>query len=211
MGKLLQKLEQWLGGGPGGAKRITTFRWLLLIGLLGAFIMIMNSFLNVRQVESLDDGRFSPYPNDQEVFVSGEKQTSPFQQYEEKYEQRIKEILEKMVGVGHVDVFVNIESTEEIVVYRNVRETQQTTDEKDRQGASRQVNDVSRSSEIVMNKSGGNDVPIIVKTTKPQIRGIVIVANGAENEVIKQMMLDAVRKGLDVAPHRISISPRKTN
>lgn len=211
MGKLLQMLEQWLGGGPGGAKRITTFRWLLLIGLLGAFIMIMNSFLNVKDVESLGDQRFSTHNHEQEVFSGNEKQTSPFQAYEEKYEQRIKDILERMVGVGQVDVLVNIESTEEIVIYRNVRESQSTTDEKDRNGASRQVTDVTRSSEIVMNKSGGHEAPIIVKTSKPQIRGIVIVANGAENDVVRQMILDAVRKGLDVPPHRISISPRKKN
>lgn len=211
MGKLLQKLEQWLGGGPGGAKRLTTFRWLLLIGLVGAFMMIMNSFLNVKDVESIGDDRFSPYNNEQEVFMGSEREKSPFQDYEEKYENRIKEIIEKMVGVGNVDVLVNIESTEEITVYRNMRETQQTTDEKDRNGASRQINEVSRSGEIVMYRSAGNDSPIILKTIKPQIRGIVIVANGAENEVVRNMILDAVRKGLDVAPHRISISPRKQN
>lgn len=209
MGKWLQKLEQWIGGGPGGAKRVTTFRWLILIGLLGAFIMIMNSFLNVERMEPEADRIITPYSDEQEVFMNQVKDKTPFQEYEEQYETRIKDILEKMIGVGKVDVLVNIESTEEITVYRNMREMQQTTDEKDRNGASRQVNELSRSGEIVMYKTGGNDAPIIIKTIKPQIRGIVIVANGAENEVVKQMIMDAVRKGLDVAPHRISILPRK--
>lgn len=207
MGKFLEKLEQWVGGGPGGAKRVTTFRWLLLIGLLGAFIMIMNSFLNVRQIEQI--GELPPYSNDQEVFMDGATNKSPFEDYEAQYESRIKDIIEKMVGVGNVDVMVNVQSTEEITVYRNMREMQQTTEEQDRNGASRQINEVSRSGDVVMLRTGGNDAPVILKTTKPHIRGIIIVANGAENEVVRQMILDAVRKGLDVAPHRISISPRK--
>lgn len=207
MGKFLEKLEQWVGGGPGGAKRVTTFRWLLLIGLLGAFIMIMNSFLNVKQIEHI--GELPPYSSDQEVFMDGASNKSPFEDYEAQYEARIKDIIEKMVGVGNVDVMVNVQSTEEITVYRNMREMQQTTEELDRNGASRQINEVSRSGDVVMYRTGGNDAPVILKTTKPHIRGVIIVANGAENEVVRQMILDAVRKGLDVAPHRIAISPRK--
>lgn len=207
MGKFLEKLEQWVGGGPGGAKRVTTFRWLLLIGLLGAFIMIMNSFLNVRPIEQI--GELPPYGNGQEVLMDGATNKSPFEDYEAHYESRIKEIIEKMVGVGNVDVMVNVQSTEEITVYRNMREMQQTTEEQDRNGASRQINEVSRSGDVVMYRTGGNDAPVILKTTKPHIRGIIIVANGAENEVIRNMIMDAVRKGLEVAPHRISISPRK--
>lgn len=209
MGEFLKKLEQWVGGGPGGTKRIHTFRWLLLIGLIGVFIMILNSFIHVKEVDSLGEGTTSPPKNEQEAFVGSVKDKSPFQEYEEKYETRIKEILEKMVGVGGVEVLVNIEATEEIVVYRNTRDSQQKTDEKDKNGAARQITEVSRNGEIVLYEVSGNESPIILKTIKPKIRGVVIVANGAENITVKNMILEAVRKGLDVPPHRISIAPRK--
>jgi stage III sporulation protein AG len=209
LGKFLQKIEQWVGGGPGGTKRINTFRWLLLIGLVGISFMILNSFLHVEQVGSLEENKASPPQNNQEVFMNEDKEQSPFGAYEEKYETRIKEILEKMVGVGGVEVMVNIESTEEIIVYKNHRDTQSKTNEKDRNGAVRQITEVSRNGEIVLHEVSGNQSPIILKTIKPQIRGVVIVANGAENITVKTMILEAVRKGLAVPPHRISIAPRK--
>lgn len=209
MSKWLQTLEKWVGGGPGGKKRVTTFRWLLLVGLAGVLIMILNSFLQVTDVDSIGDNRASPLQTEQEVFMNEAKDRSPFQDIEEKYEMRLKEILEKMVGIGEVEVLVTIQSTEEIVVYRNTRETQQKTDEQDRNNGSRQVTDISRAGEIVLHEVSGDETPIILKTIKPKIRGVVIVANGAENLTVQTMILDVVRKGLDVPPHRISIAPRK--
>ncbi len=209
MSRFLQMIEKWVGGGPGGTKRINTFRWLLLLGLIGVFIMILNSFVQVKDLDSIGDNQTSPPLTDQEAFLSNTNEKSIFEGYEEMYEMRIKEILEKMVGVGSVEVLVNIEATEEIVVYRNQRDTQKKTDEQDRNGASRQITEVSRNGEIVLYEVSGNDTPIILKTIKPKIRGIIIVANGAENITVKEMMTDAIRKGLDVPPHRISIVPRK--
>lgn len=212
MGKFLQMLEQWVGGGPGGTKRVQTFRWLLLVGLIGVSIMILNSFINVKDVDSIiEEGDASPQQNNQEAFLNNVKEKTEFQVYEEKYEASLKEILEKMVGVGGVEVLVNIENTEEIVVYRDNQDTQHKTDERDRNGANRQITDISRSGKIVLYEVSGNETPIILKTIKPKIRGVVIVANGAENLMVHKMILDAVRKGLDVPPHRISIAPRKQN
>lgn len=208
MSKFLQMIEKWVGGGPSGTKRINTFRWLLLLGLIGVFIMILNSFVQVKNLDSMEDSHTSP-PLTEEAFMSSTKEKSVFESYEEMYEMRIKEILEKMVGVGGVEVLVNIETTEEIVVYKNQRDTQKKTDEQDRNGASRQITEVSRNGEIVLYEMSGNDTPIILKTIKPKIRGIIIVANGAENVTVKEMMSDAIRKGMDVPPHRISIVPRK--
>ena len=56
----------------------------------------------------------------------------------------------------------------------------------------------------------GESRPIILKLIKPQIRGVIVVANGAENSVVKQMLSEAVQRGLNVPPARISILPRKT-
>ncbi|MNC72064.1 hypothetical protein D3C75_1230700 [compost metagenome] len=59
-----------------------------------------------------------------------------------------------------------------------------------------------------MNQSG-DDTPLVVKTTKPKIRGVVVVAKGAENATVKKLISDAVERGLDVPAHRISVVPRK--
>lgn len=208
MGKWLQFIEKWLGGGQGAAKRIQTFRWLMIIGGLGVAILILNSFIQVKDITSFEEGRASPPPN-QQVFLDKESPETPFQDYESKYESRLKDILEKIVGVGDVDVMVTIESTEETVVEQNRKDTQQITNEKDQGGATRHVSEINRSGEVVLYEVSGVQAPIILKKIKPKIRGVVVVAKGVENLVVKKLITQAVERGLGVPAYRISIVPRK--
>lgn len=210
MGKWLQMLEKWVGGGPGGGKRITAFRWLMLIGLLGVAFMLMNSFLTVKQVDPLPEGRASPAGDVKQTFVGKDnKEGVGFSDYEHSYESAIRDILQTVVGVGDSQVLVTIESTEETIVQSNSKESQQITTEKDTNGSQRNITEVTRSGEVVLYELSGNQTPIVQKRIKPKIRGVVVVARGAENVTVKQMIIEAVSRGLDVAPHRISVLPRK--
>lgn len=209
MGKLLQTLEQFLSGGPGGPKRIKTFRWLLIIGLFGIGMMILNSFMQMKPVDTTDDIHLSAVGTEQEAFIGGDQDKSPFRNYEAMYEARLRDILEAIVGVDEVDVMVTIDSTEELVVYRDVKSSQHTTEEEDRNGAKRHISDITRSGDIVLYEVSGKQQPIVLKQIKPKIRGIVIVARGAENLTLQKLIRDTVSRGLDVPVHRISVAPRK--
>lgn len=210
MGKWLQQMEKWVGGGPGGPKRVTTFRWLMLIGLAGVAFMILNSFLTVKQVDPVPEGRASPDSPSKQAFLGKEsKDQSAFQDYEDSYESAIRDILQKVVGVGDAEVLVTIESTEETVVQSNTKDSQEITQEKDTNGATRHITQITRSGEVVLYETSGNQTPIVLKKIKPKIRGVVVVARGAENLTVKQMIVEAVSRGLDVPSHRISVLPRK--
>ncbi|MDB5056246.1 MAG: stage sporulation protein [Bacilli bacterium] len=213
MGKFLKMIEQWLSGGPGASKRVKTFRWLMLIGLVGAALMIFNSFsfLSVKEVDPIGTGRASPQTNQtQTTFLGGgNKEKSAFSDYEHEYESQLREILQKIVGVGVVEVMVTIDSTEEVTVDKNVKDSQQVTNESDTNGATRRITDVTRSGDTVVNQNSGNQNPFVLKYTKPKIRGVVVVANGAENLTVKKLLTEAVERGLDVPSNRISILPRK--
>lgn len=211
MAKWLKAMEQWIGGGPGGDKRIKTFRYLILIGLIGAAIMIFTSFLNVKEVDPYAQGRDSPMQaGSQDVFL---KQTqadaSPFEMYEKQYEERLKDTLEKIVGVDQVNVLITIDSTEEQIFQKNTSESQSVTEEKDSGGATRHITNISRSGEVVLYEVSDQQTPLIVKTIKPRIRGVIVVASGAENLTIKKLLIEAVQKGLNVPAHKISVLPRK--
>ncbi|GIO55377.1 stage III sporulation protein AG [Paenibacillus cellulositrophicus] len=210
MGKWLKKLEQWLGGGQGGTKRVHTFRWLIIVGLIGVAIVLFNSFVNVKKLDNENIGREPPAgAESQETFQSSAGQTSDFAAIEETAEGRMKDILEKIVGVGTVDVMVTVDSTEEIVYQRNVKDSQQQSEENDANGGQRHTTQYTRDGEIVTYEQSGTQTPIITKKVKPQIRGVLIVAKGAENEVVRNLIVDAVEKGLNVPDYRISVVPRK--
>lgn len=207
MAKWLEGIESAVGGGPGGPKRVRTLRLLLIVGGIGAALMIMNSFLTFKEVEpSAQDP--NPPPQSQPVFGNSAS-GSQFEAIEHPLETRLKDILEKIVGVGTVDVLVTIDSTEEIVVKSNEQETQDVTDENDRNGGSRHITHITKDGQVVLYEVSGDQKPIITKTINPRIRGILIVAKGAENVTVRRLIINAVEKGINVPVNRISVVPSK--
>ncbi|WP_391572967.1 stage III sporulation protein AG [Cohnella sp.] len=216
MANWLERLESYIGGGAGGQRRVKAFRWLVLIGLLGAALLLAASLFNVKTIDPSKSPDFSP-PRDQdpqqEVFLGGgeDKGVSTFADIESEFESRLKGMLEKIVGVGTVDVLVTVDSTEETVVQLNEKQMQTITDETDRNGAKRHITDISKDGQVVLYEvSSGTQSPIVVKKIKPRIRGVMIVAKGAESATVKKLIAEAVSGGLDVPIHRISVVPRKT-
>lgn len=208
MRKLWETIEKWMSGGPGGPKRVQSFRWLLIIGLVGLALMIVNSFVSIENIDPA--GTAPPEQSSQQVLADlGHGEKSLFRDYEEAYESQLRDLLEKVVGVGEVEVMVTIESTEEITVEKNSRESQQITNERDQNGSHRNVTDITRSGDVVMQQKSGGESPLVLKYIKPKIRGVVVVANGAENATVKKLILEAVGRGLDVPANRISVVPRK--
>lgn len=212
MAKGWKALEERFGGG----NRPHMLRWLLIAAGVGAIFMILQSFLTVEEVDPYRTDPAALYANgaggepasDLPAFQSNAKD-SKFAAYEAIYENSLKEILEKIVGVGQVDVLVTIDSTEEIIAERHMNENHQETNERDTEGATRHVKQTTRNGEIVLYTVDGNQVPLVRKTIKPTIRGVFIVAEGAEHAAVKKMILEAVERGVGVPAHRISIAPRK--
>ncbi|WP_424766168.1 stage III sporulation protein AG [Paenibacillus sp. sgz302251] len=209
MAKWLEGLESAVGGGPSGPKRVRTLRILLIVGGIGAALMIMNSFLTYKDVEpSAQDP--NPPPQAEAVWNNaGTAAGAQFAAIEHPLESRLKEILEKIVGVGTVDVLVTIDSTEEIIVERHQNESQSITDENDRNGGRRHITSITKDGQVVLYEVSGDQKPIITKTINPRIRGILIVAKGAENATVRRLIVNAVEKGVHVPVNRISVVPSK--
>lgn len=208
MAKWLESIEAAVGGGPSGPKRVRTLRILLIVGGIGAALMIMNSFLTFKEVEpSVQDP--NPPPQTQAAWNSSNSSGSPFEAIEHPLETRLKEILEKIVGVGTVDVLITIDSTEETIYKSNEDETQSITDENDRNGGRRHITSITKNGQVVMYEVSGEQKPIVTKTINPHIRGILIVAKGAENITVRRLIISAVEKGFNVPVNRISVVPSK--
>lgn len=214
----LQHMEKWIGKGSNGSKRIQSFRWLLLLGLIGAAFILFSSFQPQRGSGGLFDhnNSASREPPATTTFDSHLSKRSPdqtssnvFEFIEQSFEARVKRILEGIIGLGQVDVLVSIDSTEELIVQRNFKDNQQQTEESDANGGKRHATQYTRDGQIVTLGDSGNQSPIVTKRIKPKIRGVIVVAKGVENATVKLMVVDAVEKGLNVPAYRISVVPRK--
>ena len=129
--------------------------------------------------------------------------------YEKEYENQLKEILETIIGVDDVSVVVNVDATSLKVYEKNKSNKNTTTEETDKEGGKRSVTDQSSEEEIVMIKNGDKETPVVVQTKKPDIRGVLVVAQGVDNVQIKQTIIEAVTRVLDVPSHRVAVAPKK--
>ncbi len=216
MAKWLQQMEAFIGGDKNGTNRNKFIRRLVVIGLIGVALMVAYSFLNVKPVDPGGGLEQSP-PNDQDApkqepaFLGSDiRHDDPFTDIETQLEGRLKDLLETMVGVGTAQVMVTVDSTEETVLGLNEKKTQQLTDESDKNGATRHITEVSRDGQVVLYEVSGGQSPIVVKKIKPKVRGVIIVAKGAENATVHKLIAEAVSRGLDVPLNKISVVPRKT-
>lgn len=192
-------------------KKPNKLQYVLLLVVLGVIFMIMSNFfshedqsqeelpvINHTQVEE------SAFKNDSENKPEGIKE------FENLYENQLKEALEQIAGVDDVTVMVNVKSTAEKVYEKNGTDQTQTTTEVDREGGKRQVEDRSVNKEVVIIQNGEQEKPLLVMTNKPVISGVLVVANGAQNIQVKTWIVEAVTRLLDVPSHRVSVLPKKT-
>ncbi|GAA0346053.1 stage III sporulation protein AG [Bacillus carboniphilus] len=214
--KWLQKLES--SSDREEAKKPSKYQYLLIVLLAGVAIMLVS---NVLTAESKPEGQSTlTFSNGKEsdstedVETLGQQKDSGKQvtmsDFERMYETQIKDALDQIVGVSDVTVVVNVASTAANVYETNRVTQKQTTDETDRQGGKRTVEDSSVDEQIVIIRDGQKEVPLLYKTEKPAVKGVLVVARGAENIQVKQWIIEAVTRVLDVPIHRVAVMPKKS-
>ncbi|PTM58523.1 stage III sporulation protein AG [Desmospora activa DSM 45169] len=210
MKRLLDRMEQSLGGGEQGTKKVGAFRWLIIIGCLGVALMILSSFFSVHD-DVLPQEMPSVQKEDKEAETTWKNKKNDamtMKDYESMYASELADVLGKVVGVDDVSVLVNLESSEEEVVEKDVRRNEQVTDEEDPRGGNRRIQESSKDEKVVLQRGEDGDIPIVVKKMKPKVRGVLVVAKGAENLQVKAAIIEAIQRVLDVPVHRISVLPK---
>lgn len=125
-------------------------------------------------------------------------------------EKNIEEILSQIYGAGKVDVLVTYSSGREIVPYSDIKKSDELTDEKDSGGGTRKIDQSSYESHIAYEDSGsGVKKPIILKELLPEVKGVVVVADGAGDTLVKESLVNAVKVLFDIPIHKIQVFERK--
>ena len=125
--------------------------------------------------------------------------------YEKRQEERLKEALEKVEGVGEVEVMITLKSSWEKIVEKDRPSSSQTVEEADAGGGTRQTQEVSRSETTVYREESGERTPDVVKELEPEVEGVIVIARGGGNASVKQNILEAVQALFPVEAHKIKI------
>ncbi len=119
-------------------------------------------------------------------------------------EQQLKYTLSQIEGAGQVEVMITYESSSEIVPAVSVdKQTSTTTDSSD-SGSSTTNTENTQSEVVTIGGSGGNNA-LVLKEKSPEIRGVIVVAEGADNIAVKLNLLSAVQTLLNVSPDQVDV------
>ena len=152
---------------------------------------------------------FLPFNNKQKQPITTtikQVTSSNDQDYATALEKRLVNMLSKMEGAGAVSVMVTIEANEEKVLAEDKSSHSQRTEEKDQAGGTRITDSMQQTNDVVL--QNGN-TPYVVKEYAPKIRGVFILAEGADDSMVKNQIIEAVSKLLDVPVHKISVEKKK--
>lgn len=183
--------------------------YLIILGLSGILLIIIS---NIFSSGDRPEQSIQPENDTQQISLEAGKttkdSTSDIAELEAELETELAEMLNKIQGVADTEVMVNLDATNEKVYEKNNIKGQQTTDESDTNGGTRQIEDQTEESQVVIIRKGDEEVPLLVQTKQPEVRGVFVVASGAEDPSLKNQIVEAVSRVLDVPTHQISVMPK---
>lgn len=191
---LIEKIKSVIKG-ESNDKTVT----LIVALLIGVTIMLVISFFDDGKNENQQNFIYESIKN---------KENNYNEDYAEKLENKLEEILSEIEGVGEVKVMITLEDTTERVPALNIIKTDEKTREKDSDGGVREVIKENVTQEIITNNEKNS--MLILKEIRPKVKGVVIVAEGAKNPVIKEKLHQVVSTVLNIPINKVEVCPKRT-
>ncbi|MBR6533009.1 MAG: hypothetical protein IKT44_01085 [Clostridia bacterium] len=124
------------------------------------------------------------------------------EEYREKLQKDIKQIVKGITGSNKITVVVTLESGMKYK-YADITEGASTDKTED--------NTTSSSSElkqgyITVKTADGGEEALLVTTQMPEVRGVAIVCLGGDNEVIAEKIKNTVTAALNITSQRVHIA-----
>ena len=172
-------------------------QWLIC-GLAGLLLLVIAAPVKQKEQKKTQE----------EVTVQSQEPTDD--QIRQSYEKQLESVLSQVEGVGTVQVVVAMESTGKKQVEKDSPEDTSTSSEKGDSGTERTSQTVTTGETTVYEDTGdGGQTPYISSSTYPEIRGVIVVAQGGGNPVIVQQIQEAVMALFHVEAHEIKVLKMK--
>ncbi len=164
----------------------------ILVGILGAIVLLI-VFLD-----------FSPSKKISSQNAVSNSNSSTFE-YAAKLEERLEGALSKISGAGNVKVLLTFDGVKELVLAKQTDEKTSKTNNKSSNGTQNSTETTTVSTEPVLVNENGSTNPIVLMEILPEIKGVIVVAQGANNIKVKLDLLKAVQALLRVDSSQVEI------
>lgn len=194
MKKIINKIKEYLEKNN-NKKFINNLFIILLVSVI--FLIVTNNFLSPKE-----KGVENPKENTQDVYKYESEED-----YSNYLEKKLTNILTKLNGVGKVNVMVTLESSVEKVTAANSTKTTEETLENDSEGGTREIHREDVTTQVMTKGSDGS--LLVVKEIKPTVKGVIVVAEGADDPVLKETLYEAVKTVLGIKGNKVQVYSSK--
>lgn len=134
------------------------------------------------------------------------KSGDELQSYAASLERTLEDILSVMEGAGKVKVMITMESSAEAIVEKDVNKEISASTEVDSEGGSRNTSGNTQAGETVYKNDGSNNaVPYVKQVICPKIAGVVVCAQGGDNETVNKNITEAIQALFGIEIHKIKV------
>lgn len=163
---------------------------LIIAGILGISLIFISSFFDGNSVKK----------------TSAEKQINA-EEYRLQLEEDIKKIVTNITGSRDVTVLITLESGIKYQ-YADIHEGNSSDKtESDSQITSSEI----KQGYITVKTSSGGEEALLVTAEMPEVRGVAIVCDGGDNEIIKEKIKNTVMAALNITSKRVYIAGGNSN
>jgi stage III sporulation protein AG len=177
---------------------------LAILALLGILLIFIGNIFT-QKPDTFENTSVGNTNDDEAVTSSG---TVLQYEAEKTLKSDLVKILSQIEGVGRVSVELTYESGPEYELAYDRQVTTSETEERDDAGGIRRISEMSEEYKVVLVKDK-TEQPVIVREIRPKLRGVLVVAEGADNSRVKAMLFNAVQAVLDLPAHKIQVLPAK--
>lgn len=205
MGEIKKKIQQFTGG-----KKLRKDQCLIFV-LIGMLLCVISLPTDKEKTKSnlwdISNGRI-----ENEQAFDAEEAKEEKSGYAAWWEEKLEESLRCVEGAGQVRVLIMLAGSEEQVLARDGKEEVSDTQETDAAGGMRHVSETKLDRSVVRTvDEWGQEVPLVVRTIAPKVEGVVVIAQGAGSEQVREDIIEAIQVLFDVDMNRIAIIKMKTN
>ena len=181
----IQRIKDKLGKLFRSAERT---RLLILLGLISMGMIFCSELFSVSKSQ---EGPTLPVCQ-QEVFSS--------EAYIQSMEQRLREILSQIDGVGECSVMVTLKESSRRIFASEDKTSQEKCDGRFDLSSEKRL--------VLLEDKSGAEYPVVETTLSPQSKGVMIVCKGAKSAKVCQQVTEAVTTVLGIRSIQVCVSPR---
>ncbi len=168
---------------------------IVIAGLAGIALIFLSNALKPREIQD---------SSSQDV-TTGQAEVIP-EDYRNAVTEELGNMLASIEGVGRTKVMVTIDKTLQNIYATDTDQNGRETTRQNGYDENTDKQNTEKRSCIVIKNKDGSEQALTVGQMMPQVKGVLIVCDGGDDEAVRQRVIDAVSAALDISKTHICVS-----